>query len=102
MTKTKKSDYKKQNNENSNSKLLHNDDIIINVLFKFLVNFYSKLILIFLHKKINETSSNKLALDSDVYKYLGISLSEIPFIDEDSKANSCVDLNWNPYKSLPD
>lgn len=56
--------------------------------------------------QINETLSNKnlllsnQELDSDLYKYLGISLSEIPFIDDESKANSLIDIRWNPYKPL--
>jgi hypothetical protein len=47
--------------------------------------------------------SNEMAamqLDDDIYKYLGISLSEIPFIDESTSntctntycQNSCIDL----------
>ena len=36
-----------------------------------------------------------MRLDNDLYKYLGISLSEIPFIDESTSntcQNSCMDL----------
>ncbi|RNA37397.1 hypothetical protein BpHYR1_036379 [Brachionus plicatilis] len=31
--------------------------------------------------------------------FLGLSLSEIPFIDE-SRSTSIIDLSWNPYKKL--
>ena len=53
----------------------------------------------------DKTTSNGLlkADDGETSKFLGISLSEIPFID-DSKCSSYVDLtSWsqpNPYKPL--
>lgn len=37
--------------------------------------------------------------DDEKFKYLGINLSEIPFID-DSRYSSYVDLTWNPYQPL--
>lgn len=37
-----------------------------------------------------------MRLDDDLYRYLGISLSEIPFIDE-STSNTCQ----NSYRDLP-
>jgi hypothetical protein len=54
--------------------------------------------------KVNEAKKLKNgedANDNDVYKFLGVSLNDLPFID-DSKYSSIVDLSWNanPYKPL--
>jgi hypothetical protein len=46
-------------------------------------------------------TSTDNAVDPEIYKYLGVSLNDLPFID-DSKYSSIVDLSWNsnPYKPL--
>ncbi len=79
--------------------------MIILLYFLFFIWYLIVFLYFSLKQQVNETKRLKNggedATDNDVYKFLGVSLNDLPFID-DSKYSSIVDLSWNanPYKPL--
>jgi len=79
----RKSDSVKKRVPGSSSKRNHNHkDVIIKVT----------------NEDGQMATADPAKIDTEVFKYLGVSLSEIPFID-DSKCSSCVDLSSSSHTS---